>query len=81
MNAVAIGQVISVVAAAIKTAVDLGPIVIKGVKDAEPFAEVIVRTIMGTQITDEQLTALEEQLNKLSEELQQPLPPADEQDI
>lgn len=81
MDPVQIGQIITVVAGAIKTAVDLGPIVIKGVEDAKPFAQVIVSTILGREITVDELSGLEQQLATLSAQFQQPLPPEQADDV
>lgn len=69
--------IISAVAAAIKAAVDLTPSVIKTVQDATPFAQAIVATIKGKNITQDQLDQLEAQITSLSQQLQAPLPPDD----
>ena len=70
--------VIGAIAGVIKTAVELGPTVIKGVQDARPFAEAIYNILKGTDITQDQLNQLEEQISRLSAELQRPLPPEEE---
>ena len=69
--------IISVVAAAVKAAVDLTPAVIKTVQDAEPFAAAIVNAIRGDNITQDQLDELEAKISDLSAQLQQPLPADD----
>lgn len=74
-----VAQIITVVAGVLKTAVDLGPTVIKGVEDAKPFAEAIVGMLKGTNVTDDQLAELEAKITALSSQLQAPLPPEDEQ--
>lgn len=65
--------IIGVVASVIKTAVDLGPTVIKGIEDAKPFADAIVRTLTGGEVTPEQLAELEAQIAALSAQLQAPM--------
>lgn len=68
--------VIQTVAAVIKTAVDVGNVIISTVEDAEPFAKVIVDTIGSKEeISDEELDAMRLKLQALSNELQKPLPP------
>jgi hypothetical protein len=69
--------IISAVAAAVKAAVDLTPSVIKTVQDATPFAQAIVATIKGENITQDQLDQLEAQITTLSLQLQAPLPADD----
>lgn len=74
MNASAIIDLISKV---IQTAVSVGPTVIQTVEDAAPFAKAIYDNLVsGTAVTQAQLDALEARLTELSDELQQPLPPA-----
>lgn len=68
--------VITTVAGVIKTAVDIGPTVIKTIDDAKPFAEALYRALTGNEITGDQLAELEVRIAALSAELQQPLPPA-----
>lgn len=81
MDPATVVAVVSTVAAVLKQVADLGPLVIKGAQDARPFAELIVRTILGREVTEDELTLLEQQIKVLSDELQEPLPPADEEDI
>lgn len=63
------------IASIIESAVKLGPIVIKGVEDAKPFAEAIVEAILGGPTTPEKLDALEAKIAALSAQLQADLPP------
>lgn len=67
MDAAAIA---AIVAAVIKTAVDLGPTIIKGVEEAKPFAEQIVALIGGQNVTQDQLDELLANVQALSKELQ-----------
>lgn len=69
--------IIAAIAAILKTAVDLGPTVIKGIEDARPFAEAIASLIKGTDVTQDQLDELEAKVTALSDQLQAPLPPDD----
>lgn len=67
--------IITVISQVIKLAVDVGPGVIKAVEDAAPFAEAIYHNLVsGQAVTPEQLTALEAQLQVLSDDLDVPLP-------
>lgn len=50
--------IVPIIAAVIKTVVDLGPSVIKAVEDAEPFAKQIVDLFSGGNVTQDQLDAL-----------------------
>lgn len=63
------------VAAVIKICVDLGPTVIKGVEDARPFAEQILKLIHGDHVTQEQLDALRAGADALSSQIQAMRPP------
>lgn len=81
MSVIAVAEIIGMVATVIKQAVDLGPIVIKAASDAKPFAEVIVNALRGKTITQDDLTAIEQQIAVLSAQLQQPLPPEQPDDI
>lgn len=68
--------IVEAIAAVIKTAVDVGPEIIKGVQDAKPFAEAIYNSLIkGQKVSDEDLKKLEDQLTELSNQLQKPLPP------
>lgn len=68
--------IISLVSTLIKTAVDLGPTVIKGVQDAEPFAKALYDTLIkGKAISQDQLDELEARIDDLAAQLQEPLPP------
>jgi hypothetical protein len=69
--------IITTIATVINEAVTLGPIVIKGVEDAEPFAKLIYGLFTGTNVTADQITILQQQLAALSAQLQDPLPPDD----
>lgn len=69
-------EIIALIGQIIKTAVDVGPTVIKAVGDAEPFALLIYDNLVGGQpITPEQQADIEAQLAVLSGRLQAPLPP------
>lgn len=69
-------QLILTVAGIIKTLIDVGPDVIKGVQDAKPFAEQLVKTIFGKkEVTAEELAELEAKIDDLAAQLQVPLPP------
>lgn len=69
-------QLILSLAGIIKKAVELGPDVIKTISDAKPFAEQIVKSTFGkTEITKEELAALEASIDDLANQLQVPLPP------
>lgn len=81
LTAAQITEIITVVAAVIKEAVDLGPTLIKSVKDAEPFAEVIINSLLGKEVTLEDLNQIEKQIKALSAELQKPLPDAQDDDV
>lgn len=62
-------------ASILKTIVDLTPTVIKTVEDAKPFAEILYNTFKnGKDVTEDQFNALEAEIKRLSNELQQPLP-------
>lgn len=72
-------KVIEIIAAVIKTAVDVGPSVIKAVEDARPFAQTIYNNLVkGKTITDEDLKRIEDQIKALSDQLQLPLPPEED---
>lgn len=67
---------IATIASIIKTLVDVGPDVIKGVQDAKPFAQQIVKSLFGKEeISDEDLAELEAKIDELAAQLQVPLPP------
>lgn len=69
-------EIIALLAKVIKTAVDVGPDVIKGVQDAKPFAEQIYKTLIKREdITAEDLAELEAKIDDLANQLQVPLPP------
>lgn len=71
--------IIATIASIIKTAVDVGPVVIKGIEDAKPFAEALYNTLFkGHKITEEELAQLEARIKDLSAQLQLPLPPEEE---
>lgn len=68
--------IIASIASIIKTLVDVGPDVIKGVQDAKPFATQIVKSLFGKEeISQEDLTELEARIDDLAAQLQVPLPP------
>lgn len=67
---------IATIATVIKTAVDLGPTIIKGIQDAEPFAKAIIDTLQGKTPSQDDLAQLEAHIQNLSDQLQQPLPDA-----
>jgi hypothetical protein len=67
--------IITTIAAIVKTAVDLTPTIIKGIDDARPFAEAIYHALKGDNITQDQLTELENRITDLSNQLQKELPP------
>ena len=69
---------ITAIAGLIKTAVELGPVVIKGIDDAKPFAEAAINFILGGQVTQERLDELEAKRQALSAQLQALQPPADD---
>lgn len=75
MDFASIIQIAGVVAKGIKLMVDLGPTVIQTVEDAKPFAERIIHSLQGKKVTLAELTALEEYIDKMAAELQEPLPP------
>jgi hypothetical protein len=75
MSLASIEAIIAAVAGAVKTAVDLGPSVIKVIEDAKPFAQQIIDAIGGKKVTDAQLAQLEAGIQALSDDLQTPLPP------
>lgn len=67
---------IASIASIIKTLVDVGPDVIKGVQDAKPFAQQIVKSLFGKEeISNEDLAELEAKIDSLAAQLQEPLPP------
>lgn len=67
---------IATIAQIIKTLVDVGPDVIKGVQDAKPFAEQIIKSLFGKKdITEEELAELRAGIDDLAVQLQVPLPP------
>lgn len=70
-----LATIIGTLAKVIKAAVDVGPDVIKGVADAKPFAEQIVKSLFRKEeITIEELVALENKIDDLAAQLQEPLP-------
>lgn len=72
-------KIIEIIAAIIKTAVDVGPIAIKGVEDAKPFAQAIYNNLIKHKtITQEDLNKLEDHIKELSDQLQLPLPPEED---
>ena len=74
--------IIALIGTVIKTAVDLTPTVIKTVQDAEPFAKAIWDYLVNKKvITQADLDSLEQKLQSLSDQLQAPLPPQDDQDV
>lgn len=62
--------IIAAVSAVIKTAVDVGPGVIKLAEDAEPFAKEIVALFTGNTITQDQVDMLQKNVEGLGAELQ-----------
>ena len=75
-------EIIALIGAVIKTAVDLTPTVIKTVQDAEPFALTIWNNLVNKKvITADNLATLEAQLTALSAQLQAPLPPEQPDDV
>ena len=75
MDAATIALIITSVAKIIKTAVDLGPDVMKTVEDAKPMAILLFKTLRGNEVTAEELATLEGQVDSLYAKLQEPLPP------
>lgn len=71
MNAQAIIETIALV---IKEAAILGPIIIKSVEDATPFAKAIYDMIAGHTVTQAELDELVEKIQVLSAQLQKPIP-------
>lgn len=69
--------IITLIAQIIQTAVKVGPTVIQTVEDAEPFAQAIYNHLVGKEVTQADLDALEAQLKTLSDDFQTPLPPDD----
>lgn len=72
-----VAAIISTIAGVIKTAVDLTPNVIQVADDAEPFAEAIYNMFQGGNVTQADLDKLTADIQMLSVELQQPVPPDD----
>lgn len=74
--------IIALIGTVIKTAVDLTPSVIKTVQDAEPFAVTIWNNLVNKKvITQADLDTLAAELTALSIQLQEPLPPAQPDDV
>ncbi len=69
--------VIAAISAVIQAAVKLGPSVIQLEQDAQPFAQAIYGMFTGTNVTPEQLAALEAKIDDLVAQLEVPLPPDD----
>lgn len=77
-----VGAILAVISTVIKTAVDLGPSVIKLEQDAEPFALLIWDKLVNKKvITPQDIMALEAKLTALSAQLQAPLPPEQPDDV
>lgn len=69
MDAQAIIAVVTAVATAAKIAIEAG-------RDAAPYIDALYQTFTGKEeISEEELTALQERSDALSAELQAPLPP------
>lgn len=68
--------IIALVGKAVSLAIQLFPTVVKTIADARPFAERLFKAIKGDDtITPEEQESLEAELQRLSDELQLPLPP------
>ena len=74
-------QIIAIVAAALKAANDLGPIVIKTAENLKPFILQFIRGIMGRDLAPDEQASIEAQIDALSTQLQIPLPPEQGDDI
>lgn len=75
-------SIINIIAQVVKTAADLGPVIIKDVEDATPFAEAIYNHLVNKKpITQSDLDALDARIANLSEQLQAPLPPEQPDDV
>lgn len=61
---------------AITLALTVASSVAKTYNDAKPFAQAIVETLHGKEVTQADLDKLEETINELSLSLQEELPPA-----
>lgn len=70
MNAIAIIGVVTSVVQAAQLAIEAG-------KSAAPFIQILARTFTGnrTEISEEELQSIQDQVDNLSTELQAPLPP------
>lgn len=66
---------IAAILEAINMAIKVTQAVIQTGQDAAPFIAAIRQTFSGTDVTQEQLDALEARIDALSAELQEPLPP------
>lgn len=74
-------QIVALIAAALKVAAEVGPIVIKTAENAKPFIMQLVSGLLGKELTPDQQIQIEAQLDALSILLQTPLLPADEEDV
>lgn len=74
-------EIASRIFSGVKTVVDNGPTLIKTIEDAKPFVRSIVASLTGRNLTDQEIADLEAHLDRLSAELQEPLPPAEPDDI
>lgn len=66
---------IAAIIQAIQSAISITEAVLRTAQDAAPFIAAIRDTFSGTDVTQEQLDALEARIDALSAELQEPLPP------
>jgi len=74
--------IVSLIAAVVKTAVDLTPKIIQTVEDAAPFAEAIYNDLFGgADVTPEQAEQLKASIAALEARLNKPLPPQTDQDV
>lgn len=68
--------ILNLISKAVTVAMEVYPIAVKTIEDAKPFAIRLYKEFSGkSDITDEELAALEASLDALSAQLQQPLPP------
>lgn len=69
--------IIATIEGVLGTIVTLAPTIEQTGQQLTPFAEAIYGLVTGTNVTAAQLTALEAQVQALSDQLQTPLPPDD----
>jgi hypothetical protein len=72
MDPVAIATAVTTI---LEEVIKVAPLIEQGIATAEPYAQALIGLIEGTNVTQEQLDAAVANVQALSAQFQQPLPP------